>query len=183
MAIAPYALPFGLRQVKLVPLDAAGAEIVASGVFLPASRTFSFGETEEFENLDGDDKRIASHGSGPVVEFDLEGGGISLDVWKILAGGTVTSTGTTPAMVKTLTKKTTDARPYFNVYGRAISDSGGDFQIVVYRCKADGDLEASMENGSFTLTSCSGTGIGNLSDDKLWDFVHKETAVALTAGS
>lgn len=181
MALAGYALPFGLRQVKLVPLDAAGAEVPASAVMLPASRTFSFSETEEFENLDGDDKRIASHGSGAVVEWDLEGGGISLEVWKILAGGTVVQSGTTPNIKKTLTKKSTDARPYFNVYGRAISDSGGDFQMVVYRCKADGDLEAEMSNGSFTLTAASGTGIGNLADEKLWDFVHNETATALTA--
>ena len=181
MAIAGYALPFGLRQVKLVPLDAAGAEVTASAVMLPASRTFSFSEAEDFENLDGDDMRVASHGSGPTVSWDLEGGGISLEVWKILSGGTITSSGTTPATVKTFTKKTSDSRPYFNVYGRAVSDSGGDFQMVVYRCKADGDLEAELSNGSFLLTSASGTGMGNLSDQKLYDFLHRETAVPLTA--
>ncbi len=181
MAIAGYALPFGLRQVKLVPLDAAGAEVTASAVMLPASRTFSFSEAEDFENLDGDDMRVASHGSGPTVSWDLEGGGISLEVWKILSGGTITSSGTTPAIVKTFTKKTSDSRPYFNVYGRAVSDSGGDFQMVVYRCKADGDLEAELSNGSFLLTSASGTGMGNLSDQKLYDFLHRETAVPLTA--
>lgn len=181
MALSAYALPFGLRQVKLVPLDNAGVEVPASAVLLPASRTFSFSEAEDFENLDGDDKRIASHGAGPSVSWDLEGGGISLDVWKILAGGTITTSGTTPAIVRTFTKKTSDSRPYFNVYGRAISDNGGDFQMVVYRCKADGDLEAELANGSFQLTAASGTGFGNLSDDKLYDFMHRETAVPLTA--
>ena len=181
MAIAGYALPFGLRQVKLVPLDAAGAEVTASAVMLPASRTFSFSEAEDFENLDGDDMRVASHGSGPTVSWDLEGGGISLEVWKILSGGTITSSGTTPATVKTFTKKTSDSRPYFNVYGRAVSDSGGDFQMVVYRCKADGSLEAGLENGSFLLTSAGGKGYGNLTDEKLYDFIQNETPVALTA--
>src|SRR5690606_24425871 len=110
MALAGYALPFGLRQVKIVPLDAAGEEVTADAVFLPASRTFSFGETEEFEELQGDDRTIASHGSGPTVDWELEGGGISLDVWKALAGGTIASSGTTPAEVRTLTKKTSDSR-------------------------------------------------------------------------
>ena len=181
MAVSAVALPFGLRQVKLVPLTAAGVEIPAQAQVLPASRTFSFSEAEDFETLDGNDQRIASHGSGPTVSWDLEGGGISLEVWKILSGGTIASSGTTPAQVKTFTKKTSDARPEFNVYGRAVSDSGGDFQMVVYRCKADGDLEAELSNGSFLLTSASGTGMGNLSDQKLYDFVHRETAVPLTA--
>jgi len=179
MALAAYALPFGLRQVKLVPLDNAGAEVTASAVMLPASRTFSFSEVEDFESLEGDDRTVASHGSGPTVDWDLEGGGISLDVWKVLGGGTIASSGTTPSVVRTFTKKTTDARPYFNAYGRSVSDNGGDFKMVVYRCKADGDLEAELSNGSFQLTKASGKGYGNLDDDLLYDFIHSETAEAL----
>lgn len=179
MALAGYALPFGLRQVKLVPLDEAGDEVTASATFLPASRTFSFAETEEFEELQGDDKTVASHGAGPTVDWDLEGGGISLDIWKILSGGTITDTGTTPAMSRKFTKKTTDSRPYFNAYGRSISDNGGDFQMKVERCKADGDLEIELSNGSFQLTAASGKGYGNLETDVLYDFIHNETAVPL----
>lgn len=180
MALAAYALPFGLRQVKAVPVDTTtGAETAANAVFLPASRTLSFKETEDFEELDGDDKKIAAHGKGAVGEWDLEGGGISLEFWKLLAGGTITQSGTTPAIKKTYSKKTSDARPYFNIYGRSVGDNGGDFNMVLYRCKADGDLEAELANGSFTLTAASGKAYGNLSDDKLYDFVHNETAVPL----
>lgn len=179
MALSGYALPFGLRQVKLVPLDNAGTEITADAVFLPASRTFSFSEAEEFQTLQGDDRTVASHGSGPTASWDLEGGGISLDVWAILSGGTVTESGVSPATVRTFTKKTSDSRPYFNVYGRAISDNGGDFHMVVYRCKADGDLEAELANGAFQLTAASGTGFGNESTEKLYDFLHNETATPL----
>jgi hypothetical protein len=179
MALAAYALPFGLRQVKIVPLDNAGAEVTASAVFLPASRTFSFADTEEFEPLTGDDKTIASHGSGATADWDLEGGGISLEVWKALSGGTIVSSGTTPAVVKTYTKLTTDARPYFNAYGRALNDNGGDFQMVLYRCKADGDLEVELSGGSFLLTAASGKAYGAIGTDKLYDFLHRETAVAL----
>lgn len=179
MAIAATSLPFGLRQVKLTPLDAAGALVTASSAFLPASRTFTFKETEDFEELTGDDKVIASHGKGPVVQWDLEGGGIALPVWKILSGGAIVSAGTTPAVIKTFTKLATDARPYFQVEGRAISDSGGDYGMRVYRCKADGDLEASLAGGSFLLTAASGKGYGDVSSDKLYDFIQQETAAAL----
>lgn len=181
MALAPHALPFGLRQVKLTPISAAGVLVTADAEFLPASRTFSFSEVEDFENLDGDDIRQASHGSGPTADWDLEGGGISLDVWKILSGGTIVESGTTPNIKRTYTKLGTDARPYFQVEGRSISDNGGDFGMVVYRCKADGDLELELSNGSFALTSASGTGFPRISDSKLYDFVHQETAVAIAA--
>ena len=182
MAVSNVALPFGLRQVRLVPINSSGVEVPADAQALPASRTFSFSESEDFETLDGDDRRWASHGGGPIVEWDLEGGGISLELWAILSGATVTNT----AGQKKLTKLVDHARPYFNVYGRAISDSGGDFQIVVYRCKADGSLEASMENGSFLLTSCSGTGFGEdkSTGAKLYDFIQNEVALPFdpTAG-
>lgn len=185
MPIPNYALPFGLRQVKLTPINpTTGALVSASSVLLPASRTFSFTETEEFEDLDGDDRRIASHGAGPVVEWELEGGGISLAVWKVLAGGTVTDTGVSPAAIRKYTKLVTDARPYFQVEGVAISDNGGDFHGVVYKCKADGDLEAEMSNGSFLLTAASGHGLGDDTTGKLYDWVHNETAAApMTSGT
>lgn len=180
MALATYALPFGLRQVKLTPIDNAGALIDADAVFLPASRTFSFSETEDFEELQGDDHTVASHGAGPTVDWDLEGGGISLDVWKVLSGGTVTETGVTPAAIKSYVKKTSESRPYFQVEGRSISDNGGDFHGTVYRCKADGDLEAEMGNGAFLLTKASGKGYGDETTEELYKFDHNETATPLT---
>lgn len=179
MALANSALPFGLRQVKLIPLLADGTRDTSKAVFLPASRTFSFSETEDFQELKGDDRTVASHGAGPIVEWDLEGGGISFKAWQVLSGGTIAETGVSPAAKRTYTKKTSDARPYFDVEGRAISDSGGDFGMVVYRCKADGDLEAELANGEFLLTSASGKGYGNESTEKLYDFLMNETATPL----
>lgn len=171
--------PFGLRDVKLRAINVDGSLATAS-VDLPASRTFSFSETEEFEELLGDDTTVASHGAGPRVEWELEGGGISFAAWKVMAGGSSIAGGTTPAQKVTYTKKTTDARPYFQVEGQAISDSGGDFHTIVYRCKADGDLEANNENGSFLLTGASGKGFGELTSKKLYEFVQNETEVAIT---
>lgn len=183
MALPGYALPFGLRAVKLTPIKADGTLDTTSAVKLPASRTFSFTDSEDFSTLSGDDQIVASHGAGPQVEWSLEGGGISLDIWKVLSGGTITTSGTTPATKRTLTKLVTDQRPYFQVEGQAISDSGGDFHGVVYRCKADGDLEAEFNNGDFTLTSADGHGfgdtVGTTPTNKLYDFVHNESVTPI----
>lgn len=175
-------LPFGLRDVKLQSISSAGI-VSATLVDLPVARTLSFSDTEDFEELRGDDVIVGAHGSGAVVEWDLEGGGISLDAYAIMAGGTVTSTGTTPAQVKTYSKTNIDARPYFIMTGQAISDNGGDFHCLIYRCKADGSLEGELADSSFWLTSASGKGYGRSTDGKVYDFIQHETTTAIVAGT
>lgn len=182
MPLTTHPLPFGLRDVKLKPIT--GVNTLGTAIDLPVARTFSFSETEEFEELQGDDVTAASHGSGPVVEWELESGGLPFEAFRAMAGGTVTESGTTPAQQKTYSKLATDARPYFQIEGQAISDSGGDVHGIVYRCKADGSLEGEFGNGAFFLLSASGKGygdtVGETPTNKLYDFVQNETAVAIS---
>jgi hypothetical protein len=178
MPLNTHPLPFGLRDVKLFPIDDAG--VVGTAVDLPVARTFSFSEAQDFEELEGDDVIAASHGGPLTVEWELESGGLPFEAYKIMAGGSIGTTGSTPNQVKTFTKLNTDARPYFNVKGQAISDSGGDVHCNVYRCKADDSLEGEFSNGAFFLTAASGKGYGNTSDAKLYEFVQHETATAIS---
>jgi hypothetical protein len=178
MAIPGNPLPFGLRDLKIRALDATG-ETPSAGVDLPVGRTFTFAEGESFEDLRGDDSVVASHGSGPVVSWSLESGGLPLDVYKLIAGGAVVSTGVTPSVVKTYTKLGTDARPYFQVEGQAINDNGGDVHGLVHKCKADGDIGGEFADGAFFLTSASGRGFPRTTDSKLYSFIQNETAAVI----
>lgn len=177
MVLPVNTLPFGLRDVKLTPIDDAGT--LGTAVDLPASLTFSFSEAEEFETARGDDGTVAIRGKGPLVNWSLESTGISLAAWKVLVGGTVTSSGTTPALKKALLKKGTDVRPYFLVEGQMISDSGGDVHGTVYKCRATGDLSADFNDGEFAHTSIDGQGIPN-DDGDLYLIEQNETAVAIS---
>jgi hypothetical protein len=181
MALNTPALPFGLRDVRLTPIASDGT--LGTPVDLPVARTFSFTDTESFEDLVGDDTTVASHGAGPTVDWELEAGGMSFEAFKVMSGGAIVTTGTTPTSKKTYSKLTTDSRPYFQVEGQAISDSGGDVHAIVYRCKATGDLEGSFANGAFTLTAAKGKGYGNnvgaSPTFKLYDFVQNETVTAI----
>lgn len=177
MTLANPTLPYGMRDVKLRPIDAAG--VVGASTDLPVSRTLSFTEAEDFEELRGDDKTVAIRGKGPKVEWELESGGISLLAHKIMSGGTTTASGVTPNEKLVLNKKVTDARPYFQAEGQAISDSGGDFHVLLYKLRASDSLEGELSDGQFWLTSASGEGIGDASDN-LYDFIANETAVAIT---
>lgn len=182
MALATKALPFGMRQIKVIPLGADGATPGAS-VALPASRKLTFSEAEDYTELRGDDVTQATHGSGPHVEWDLEAGGISLDAYVVIAGGVVTTSGVTPNAVKTYRKMDSDTRPYFKMEGRSINDNGGDFHVLIYRAKADSSLDGELGDGNFWLTAGSGKGYGSLEAallGRLYDFVHNETAVVIT---
>lgn len=177
MTVLPTALPFGLRDVKVSPLVGVTP---GTSVDLPNARTFSFTEAEDTETLRGDDGVVAIHGKGPVVDWTLEGGGISFEALKVLNGGTITTTGTTPATQKKYNKKSTDVRPYFQAEGQAISDSGGDFHVLIYRCRATGNITGTMADTAFWLTGCSGQGLPKVGTNDLYDFVQNETAVAIT---
>jgi hypothetical protein len=184
MPLTTHPLPFGLRDVKLTPFTTGAATAYGTpSLDLPVSRTFSFSDTEDFEDLQGDDTTAASHGSGPSVEWELESGGLPFECFKLMAGGTVSESGTTPAMKKVFSKLATDSRPYFKAEGQAISDSGGDVHGVVYKCKATGSLEGEFAQGAFQLLSASGRGFpSTVTADvgKLYDFIQNETAIAIT---
>lgn len=181
MALANPPLPFGLRDVKVYPIAADGT--VGGGVDLPVAQVFTFKETETFEILKGDDQNLASHGAGPMINWELESGGISFEAYQVIMGGAIVTTGVSPTSKKTYTKLTTDQRPYFQVEGQAISDSGGDMHGIVYRCKADGGFDGSWSNGKFWVSKAIGTGFGNNAgsspDFKLYQFVQNETATAI----
>lgn len=175
-------IPYGLRDIKITPYTDAAGTTLGTPLDLPYARTMSFKDTEDFNTLRGDDRDVASHGSGASVEWEMEAGGFNFEAFKAMAGGTVTTTGTGSTLVTVLSKKVTDQRPYFKVEGQVISDSGGDVHCVIYKCKATGELSGEFSDGEFFLTSASGVGIAPESGgdaDKLYDFIYNATVTPI----
>lgn len=183
MAITREALPYGLRDVKVGLLDPV-TQLPTVLVDLPNGQTFDFSDSEDFEELRGDDRVVAKRGQGTEVEFEIDSGGISLEAYVILSGGTLTLAGTGTNTSKKYTKKVTDQRPDFWAEGQAMSESGGDFHCVLPRCKCDDSLEGSLEDGSFWVTAASGTAYASIATDAAWkdvvyQFVQNEQATAI----
>lgn len=181
MPLTSHPLPFGLRALRLFPLDSAGVRVAAASVLLPAVRTLSFTEAVDSEDLEAEDIRYASHEYNTHVEWELEGGGVSFAVLKVLLGGTITASGTTPNQKNVYKKNKTDVRPFFDIEGQAISDTGGDFHCTIYRCKATEDLDVEFDQGSFTLTNTSGSGFGDVTTGDFYNFTQNETTAAIVA--
>lgn len=177
------ALPYGVRDCKLTEyIDAAGNVLGSTSVDLPYMQTLSFSESEEFQELRGDDKLITTRGQGAQVDWDLEAGGMSTPVWAILTGGDVVESGLTPNRVIELRKKATQSRPFFRIDGKIISDSGGDILVRIYRCRCNDTIDADFSDGEFMTTAVSGVGLPLLDDtnDLLYSIFRRETSAALT---
>lgn len=175
------ALPFGARDTKVVPYTTAALTALGTAVDTPNARSFSFSESEDFEELRGDDKVVAIRGLGASVEWEMESGGISIPAYTAMNGGLAATTGVTPSQVTTYTKKAADQKPYIQLAGQAMSDSGGDFHIVLPRARASEGVEGELSDGSFWLTGASGVALPALKTgdiDTLYKFILNETAVA-----
>lgn len=177
------ALPYGVRDCKLTEyIDAAGNVLGTTSVDLPYMQTLSFSESEEFQELRGDDKLITTRGQGAQVDWDLESGGMSTAIWAILTGGSVIEMGVNPNRVIELRKKATESRPFFRIDGKIISDSGGDILVRIYRCRCNDTIDADFSDGEFMTTAVSGVGLPLLDDtnDLLYSIFRRETSAALT---
>lgn len=176
------ALPFGMRDTQVTPYTTDAATALGTISDLPNARSLSFTESEDYEELRGDDKIVAIRGLGASVEWEMEAGGISIPAYRNMNGGTTATTGVAPAQVTTYTKKVTDSRPYFKAEGQSMSDLGGDFHVLLYRSRASGGIDGALTDGAFWLTSASGVSLPALltgKEDVLYEFVINETAVPI----
>jgi hypothetical protein len=190
MALNTIPLPYGLRDVKLHPYtDLAATVLAGAKIDLPYAQTYTFRDTEEYTDLRGDDKLITSHGQGSQINWTLASGGVSLEAYAAMAGGTVNTTGVAPNQIKKYKKNVTNQRPFFLVEGQSISDSGGDVHGVVYLCRATGEIGGDFADGQFFITNVSGlgfparaAGLGAYANsiDDLYDFVQNETITAIS---
>lgn len=178
----PTSLPYGIRDIRLTPYTDAGATTLGTPIDLPYAQTMKFSEVEEFDTLRGDDQTVTIRGKGPTGTWELGSGGISLAAVAVMSGAVLTTTGTTPARVISLKKNTSNVRPWFKAEGQSISDSGGDFHVVLYRLRMTDSLDGELTDGTFYITSTKGTMLGSNvtgSIGALYDFIQNETAIAI----
>lgn len=159
--------PFGLRDIKLVPIPAG------TQVDLPAAMTLSFKEVTVSGEMRGDDTTVALVAFADKVEWELEAGGISLEAYAVMTGRTLTLAGTTPNQTNTLTAVAGDDYPYFKLYGQSVGDEGGDIHVLLPKCKVMDGLEGEFKDGEFYITNTKGIAVSD--GTKLYDIIQNET--------
>lgn len=180
MALTVQPQPYGLRDIKVATLDATGTK--GTLVDLPASQTLEFEESTNTQVLRGDDKVMAKRTTLDEIAWTLEAGGIYFEAAVVMFGGSIASTGTTPNQKKTYTRLETDSYPDFYAIGQALSETGGDMHLRLYRNKAN-KFSGSLQDQEFWVSHAEGTAFGSLNATdlgKVWDFVQNETTTAVT---
>lgn len=180
MALTVIPLPYGLRDIKVATLDATGVK--GTLVDLPSAQTMEFQEGTNTQTLRGDDVVKAKRVTLDEVAWTIESGGISLEASVVMFGGTIATSGTTPAQLKSYTRLDSDAYPDFYVIGQAMSESGGDMHLCLYRNKAS-QFSGTLQDQEFWVSHAEGTAIGSLNVTdvgKVWAFIQHETALAVS---
>ncbi|OBK04708.1 fibronectin type III domain-containing protein [Mycolicibacterium conceptionense] len=169
----PDTKPYGLHRVWITPyLDTDGTILGPTSYRLPIAQTLAFTESEDFDTLDGDDKAaVAIQGKGATVDGSIEAGGLDMMCWSIFTGGQLIESGVEPNVKRVLRKKGSDQRPYWRAEGQALSNGGGDNVSRIFRCKANGKIQADMKYGTFMVPSIDfmGTPMPGDDDDYLYE--------------
>lgn len=179
MALAGHRLPYGLRDIKVATLDNAGVK--GSLVDLPAAQTLEFTEETASQVLRGDDAVVAQRVTIDAVSWTLDSGGISFEAYVVIAGGAISTTGSTPNVVKKWTRLGTDSYPDFFMEGQSMSESGGDHHLVLHRCKAT-QISGTHQDGEFWVSHAEGNAIATLTAANVgavWDMIANETVAAI----
>jgi hypothetical protein len=171
--------PYGLRDIKVATLDATGTK--GTLVDLPAAQTMDFAEKTAEKPLRGDDVVVAKRVSIDSIDWTLESGGISFEASVVMFGGAITSSGVTPNQLKSYTRLYTDSYPDFYAIGQAMSETGGDLHLCLFRNKAN-QMSGTLQDQEFWVTHAEGSALPslNVTDlNKAWAFIQHETAVAV----
>jgi hypothetical protein len=129
----------------------------------------------------GDDVVVAKRVTIDSIDWTLESGGISYEAAVVMFGGAIVSSGVTPNQLKSYTRLYTDSYPDFYAIGQAMSETGGDLHLCLFRNKAN-QLSGTLQDQEFWVTHAEGSALPSLNStdlNKAWAFIQHETAVAV----
>lgn len=181
----PDTKPYGLHRVWITPyLDTDGSILGPTSYRMPIARTLAFSEAEDFDTLDGDDKAaVAIQGKGATVDGSIEAGGLDLMCYSIITGAQLVESGVEPNLKRVVRKKGSDQRGYWRAEGQVLSNGGGDNVARVFRCKANGNIQADMAYGTFMTPSIDflGTPLPGDDDDYLYEIEFNQQKTTLSS--
>lgn len=138
----------------------------------------------ETKKLRGDSLLLDVYQRTLEIELDMEFALLSLDVYKIMAGGSYVTSGTTPNQKVTYSLKGTDTSPpYWKCEGQwtYAGDGLGDAHVVLYKVKATDipAIEINDASGNFGQVKVKGLALPCTSNSSWFDIVLNETKTAI----
>lgn len=176
-----------LADAKIAKLtaDSGTAPTYDVSVDLPGVTKITVSPKAETKKLYGDSKLLDVYQKTTEVELDVECAELSLDAIKVLLGGTVTTSGTTPNETVTYSLKAENSTPpYFKLEGQWLyaGDGIGDVHIVLYKCKVTDppQVEVNDASGNFGTVKFKAIAIPADSNGSWYEIVLNESKTAIS---
>ena len=182
MPLATETVVLGINDCKIGKLtaDSGAAPTYDTLKDVPGITSLKLTPTFVEKELKGDESIIDKYSRLEKIDWSIEHAKISLDVYAIMQGGTVTASGTAPNQKQVYDLLSTDLPSYFKLEGQiSYADTGiGDIHVLLHKCKATKvDLEFKTEE--YAVISASGTAIGTASNKKVLSMTFNETKTAI----
>lgn len=178
MAIATHGeLPYSVEDCKVYPYVGG---VPGAGKDVPGIRSVEMAAQIETAEHRGDNRILAKSATFNSVDLTLEVGQLNLDAIAALAGGVVTTTGVAPNQIRTLTRKSTDVVPDYQIKAQTTSKTadGGARRLVFPRCQWQDGPSYNMADNEFPTATVGASAIPG-AGDQIFAWEDYETAVAI----
>ncbi len=171
--------PRGIDDMRVYPVTGA-TNTVGTGVDVPGIRTVSFNTESDSDELEGDNKIIATARGIKRFTGSIELGLINLASLAVMQGGTVTTSGTTPSQTASLDELDDLVSRYFQaiISCPSMDTSGAGYQVTLKKLMITSGMDESHTVNDWTTPGLDFTGVsisGIFATRKLF-----ETNVAIT---
>lgn len=181
MAIPTTGDNFGLRQADWTPYTDATGTTLGTAIPFYGSQTATIDLQSDEVTLEGDDVTLGTSYRNKRVAISLTVAKMSPELRASLTGGTLTSTGTTPNVVKKVAILGTTSPPYGRLRFRLVTENGvSDEVYTVHYIKFITGPTFNPQSGQYSAATLTGTGISRPSTAALYDYELRETAIVLS---
>lgn len=164
--------PFGLHEI--VVTNIAGTVQAP----LPAANRLMVKERLQTGEAPGDDALQSIASILLAADWEMEVKGISLEARAIITGRTLSTSGSTPNEIKTLTATAGTRMPYFKIYGKSLGDGDDDTHVLLYKCKVTEGAEDTFQYSEYVGPTYKGIAVDD-GVNGVFDTVINETAAEL----
>lgn len=188
MTIATQTKVLELKDAKIFPLTAdpvGGTATYGAAVDIPGILKLDVSPNMVTKDLYGDNVLLDTYSKVESVDIGIENAILPLDVLRLLMGGTVTASGTTPNRKQTYELANGNMPGYVKIQGQALYvDAGlGDVHVSFHKCKTTDAPKWALEGmtGDFAKVTAKLKAIPlQAAGNRLLSVVINETATAIS---
>lgn len=175
---------FGVNDCKLRKVltdPSVGSATYATRIDVPGIKSVAISGDVNSNELRGDGQRLDRQSVLGGLTLSFEFAKSALDVFALVAGGTVVDAGVTPNLTASWKLKGTDQMSTFEFEAQTTGTGGGDGHIILHKVVLTSFPELGMSEEDYQTYTVEAAAMVLASTGDLLTYVRNETAVAIPA--